>query len=52
MMRRTDDPAILADIVSQHFLQLPDDRQRVLEMESLAERTSFLCRHLADTDAD
>lgn len=52
MMRRTDDPAILADIVSQHFLQLPDDRQRVLEMESLAERTSFLCRHLAATDSD
>jgi Lon protease-like protein len=48
MLRRTDDPTILADIVSQHFLQDPDDRQRVLEMESLADRAMFLCQHLAE----
>lgn len=46
LMHRTEDPAILADIVSQHFLRDPDERQRMLEIESLAERVSLLCRFL------
>lgn len=47
LLNRTDDPVILTDIVAQQFLQNPDLRQQVLEIESPAERVAFLCRHLA-----
>lgn len=47
LLNRTDDPVILTDIVAQQFLQDPDLRQQVLEIESPGERVAFLCLHLA-----
>jgi len=42
LMSRTDDPVILADIVSQQFLRDPDERQQVLEIEAVSERITCL----------
>lgn len=42
MMQRADDPVILTDIVSQQFLRDPDERQKVLEIETVAERITYL----------
>ncbi len=44
MLHRTDDPCILADIVSQQFIQDADLRQHLLEMESPADRITWLCQ--------
>lgn len=46
ILNRTDDPAILADIVSQQFFQDPDQRQMLLEETSPATRISWICRSL------
>lgn len=46
MMERTDDPVILTDIISQQFLRDPDERQKMLETESLSERVTRLCKSL------
>lgn len=46
MMNRTNDPVILADIVSQQFIHDPELRQHLLEVEAPAERVSWLCRAL------
>lgn len=42
LLARTDDPVILADLVSQQFLRDPDERQHVLELEELDARVEFL----------
>ncbi|MGB6219450.1 LON peptidase substrate-binding domain-containing protein [Haloferula sp.] len=47
MSRQIDDPAILADVICQQFLHQPDDRQQMLETESVAERIAWICRELA-----
>ena len=39
-----DDPAILCDVMSQQFIHEPDDRQALLEMESVAARVAWICR--------
>jgi Lon protease-like protein len=46
MIHRTDDPVIIADIVSQQFFQDVDIRQHLLEIESPAARISYLCNAL------
>lgn len=46
MLHRTDDPVILADIVSQQFIHDVELRQHLLEMESAAARISWLCKAL------
>jgi Lon protease-like protein len=48
MMQRTDDPVILADIISQQFIQDPDERQNMLETESLPDRVARLCQLLGE----
>jgi Lon protease-like protein len=48
MMERTDDPVILADIISQQFIQDPDERQKMLETESLSDRVARLCQLLGE----
>lgn len=46
MLQRTDDPVILADVVSQQFFHDPDQRQMLLEEESAATRVAWICRSL------
>jgi len=46
MTGNIDDPAILADVLSQHFLHDPDERQELLETESVAARIAWLCGKL------
>lgn len=41
-----DDPAILADVLAQQFIHEPDERQNLLETESVAARVAWLCRKL------
>jgi len=48
MMERTDDPVILADIISQQFVQDPDERQKMLETDSLSDRVARLCKLLGE----
>ena len=47
MSKQIDDPAILADVICQQFLHQPDERQQMLETESVAARIAWLCRELA-----
>ncbi len=44
MCEPIDDPAILCDVMSQQFIQDPDERQTLLEMESVAARVAWICR--------
>ncbi|MGB1130451.1 MAG: LON peptidase substrate-binding domain-containing protein [Haloferula sp.] len=46
MTESIDDPAILADVVAQQFVQDPAHRHHLLVMDSVAERIAWLCRHL------
>ena len=46
MIHRTDDPVIIADIVSQQFFHDANIRQHLLESESPAARISYLCTAL------
>ena len=41
-----DDPAILADVLSQQFIHEPADRYELLSMESVAARIAWLCSRL------
>mgnify|MGYP002622785285 FL=1 len=41
-----DDPAILADVLSQQFIRDPDERHDLLSMESVTERIAWLCSRL------
>ncbi|MBK1825918.1 LON peptidase substrate-binding domain-containing protein [Haloferula rosea] len=47
MTESIDDPAILADVMAQQFIQNPTERHDLLEMESVAERIAWLCSHLS-----
>jgi uncharacterized protein len=47
MSKQIDDPAILADVICQQFLHHPEERQQMLETESVAARIAWLCRELA-----
>lgn len=46
MTERIDDPAILVDVLCQHFIHEPDERQEMLETESVAARIAWLCRQI------
>lgn len=46
IMHRSDDPVILADIVSQQFIHDTDARQMLLELEHPAARIAWLCQAL------
>lgn len=46
MLHRTEDPVILADIVSQQFIHDTQLRQMLLEVESPAARIAWLCQAL------
>ena len=48
MTESIDDPAILADVMAQQFIQDPSERHHLLVMDSVAERIAWLCRHLGD----
>ncbi|GAA5483812.1 LON peptidase substrate-binding domain-containing protein [Haloferula sargassicola] len=42
-----DDPAILCDVMSQQFIQDPDERQTMLELESVAARVAWICKRFS-----
>ena len=42
-----DDPAILADVLSQQFIHEPEERYELLSTESVAARIAWLCSRLA-----
>ena len=44
MTTQIDDPSILADVMAQQFLHVPDERQDLLEMESAAARIAWICK--------
>lgn len=46
MATKIEDPAILTDVLAQHFLHEPDERQQLLENESVAARVAWLCHKL------
>lgn len=48
MTESIDDPAILADVMAQQFIQDPSERHHLLVMDSVAERIAWLCRHLGE----
>jgi hypothetical protein len=41
------DPGAIADVVGQSFVSDPADRQRLLEMDEVTDRLSFLVGHLS-----
>lgn len=46
MTQEIDDPAILADVVSQQFVHDPAARYELLSMDSVAARVAWLCSRL------
>ena len=46
LMERADNPELMADIVCQQFVQDPDLRQALLEMESVSSRIPLICEYL------
>lgn len=46
LLDRADDPGLMTDVVSQQFIHEPDLRQRLLAMESVADRMVVLCEYL------
>lgn len=50
MSANIDDPVILCDVLSHQFIQDPEERQHLLEIESVAARVAWVCRRLARGD--
>ena len=48
MSSTIDDPVVLADVLSHQFIQDPDERQFLLEMESAPARVAWICKRLAE----
>ncbi|MBX3743111.1 MAG: LON peptidase substrate-binding domain-containing protein [Akkermansiaceae bacterium] len=46
LIDRADTPALMTDIVSQQFVHEPDLRQRLLEMDAVADRIPLICQYL------
>ena len=46
-LRCVKDPTAIADVVGQSFLNDPDERQFLLEMNDVNERLEFLVNHLS-----
>lgn len=46
MISSIHDPATLADVIAQQFIHQPEERQQLLETESPAARTAWLCQKL------
>jgi Lon protease-like protein len=46
-LRCVKDPGAIADVVGQSFVSDPADRQRLLEMDEVTDRLSFLVGHLS-----
>lgn len=47
LIDQADEPGLMADIICQQFIQDPDLRQRLLEMERVGERIPLVCEYLA-----
>ena len=47
MSGQIDDPCILADVMAQQFRHDPDERQELLETESVPARIAWLCKKFA-----
>ncbi|MCU0795240.1 MAG: LON peptidase substrate-binding domain-containing protein [Akkermansiaceae bacterium] len=46
MSATIDDPVILCDVLSHQFIQDPEERQTLLEIESVPARVAWICRRL------
>ncbi len=46
LLDRADEPGLMTDVISQQFIHEPDLRQRLLAMESVADRMVVLCEYL------
>lgn len=46
LLERAEEPGLLTDIVCQQFVQDPELRQRLLEMESIGARIPLICNYL------
>lgn len=46
LLRQCDDPHLLADLVSHHFVQEPDARQQALEIIPVDQRLQFLIKFI------
>ncbi|MDB6079160.1 MAG: peptidase lon domain protein [Akkermansiaceae bacterium] len=49
MSEQIDDPCILADVMAQQFLHDPDERQDLLELESVPARIAWICKKFSGT---
>jgi Lon protease-like protein len=47
LLDRAEEPGLMSDIVSQQFIHDPDERQRLLEMESVGARIPLICECLS-----
>lgn len=52
MLDKTDEPALMADVVAQQFVHEPDLRQKLLETESVGERIGLLCEFFHNIQAE
>ncbi|MGA0898897.1 MAG: LON peptidase substrate-binding domain-containing protein [Luteolibacter sp.] len=48
LLDQADEPGLLTDIICQQFVQDPDLRQELLEIESVGERIPLICKYLVD----
>lgn len=46
LLDRADEPGLMTDIICQQFIHEPEMRQRLLEMESVADRMVLICDYL------
>lgn len=46
LLDRADDPGLMTDIICQQFINEPDLRQELLEMDSVGDRIPVICEYL------
>ena len=51
LLDRAHDPGLLTDIVCQQFIDEPDQRQQLLEMEAVGGRIPVICQYLRKASA-
>jgi uncharacterized protein len=52
LLDRADEPGLMTDVISQQFIHEPDLRQRLLAMESVADRMVVLCEYLRTASSE
>lgn len=52
LLDQADEPGLMTDIICQQFVQDPDLRQQLLEIESVGARIPLLCDYLANASGE